>query len=391
MSLVTASNAPYVPLPDDPWALRPLDLSPNETFLYAAPNSASLATGAAPSSATTQAPVSLPVGPSAFILGGFMSGNSPQIVRPFNNVIGKRFFVCDYVVMVAVVGNELRDFLAAWHEGLVKSVEDLLLEIGLSLATFDIDSTLPETLIFGSVEAEMRTSTESTLLSTARRSGSAEELQILGGLRMFNMRIKATRSFITRRLTSYPHDVILSPPLKEWWFKYFGVLQRCTPNDFIKMIALEAGGKSDVDSLRLLKICTDLQTVLSSKELEKDATILLTEYARLFQPVPCEEVDFFTAMEIAAKYAADTKMKLLPPLSDLMGSRSIVWDFFQEADLGRLIQDAKGWRLVTGPRGSGKSTRVLSTLHLMPKGRDVLYVDLSTCRETSDVSFCEPT
>lgn len=390
MSLVTASNAPYMPLPDDPWALRPLDLSANDIFLYAAPNSATFAAATVPSIMATGDPVSVPtaaaVGTSGFILGGLLAGNAPQM-RPFNNVIGKRSFVCDHVVMAAVAGKELREFLAAWHEGLIKSVEDLLLEIGLSPATFDIDSTIPEMLVFGNVEAEMQNSTENALLTTARRSGSAEELQILGGLRMFKKRIDATRSFINRRLTTYPYDVILSPPLKEWWIKYFGVLQRCTPDDFIKMVALEAGGKSDVDSQRLLKICTHLQATLSTKELEKDATILLTEYARLFQPVPCDECDFLNAIEIAARAALDNKIKLLPPLSDLMCGRSIVWDFYQEADLGRLIQDAKGWRLLTGPRGSGKSARVLSTLHSMPKGRDVLYVDLSTCKDTSDVSF----
>ena len=311
-------------------------------------------------------------------------------MRPVNNVIGKRNFVCDYLVMVSVVGKELQEFLTTFHGDLVKAFDDFMLEVGLSLVIFDISNTLPESVIFGNIEAEMRVSSESSLGSTARLSGSAEELQILGGLSFVKLRLDATISFINQRLTSYPHDIITSPPFKEWWLKYFGVLQRCTPEDFVKMVALEAGGKSDIDTSRLTRICTNLETALSTRSLDRDKTLLLTEYARIFYPVPSDEMNFFNAAEIASKAALDKKIKLLPPMVDFMGYRSIVWDYFQEADLGRLIQDAKGWRLVAGPRGSGKSTRILSILHAMPKDCDVLYVDLSTCRDISDVSLALP-
>jgi len=299
-------------------------------------------------------------------------------------------FACDPLTMLLMPESTLDEQLKSFHKRLIQSVDDFLVELGLSLGHFDISVAYPQFKLFVGLNSLLRDATERDINRVANRSGSLEELNALGGVVGARNRVAATLAHIRDRLISIPHDCIQSPLMRLWWLRNFQSRQRISSTDLITFVFMEAGGQSNISTDRLVKLEPDLTNAVAMIDKEHDGSISLAEFSRFFYPADRREARFFKVVEVAVRCKLASKIKLLPALPDhiaeIDGVYRIAWNNQQEVAMGRVIHDNLGWTKISGARGSGKSTRVLSVLHCMPDERDVAYIDLSTCRTAEDVS-----
>lgn len=299
-------------------------------------------------------------------------------------------FVCDPLTMLLMPESTLDEQLKSFHKRLIQSADDFLVELGLSLGHFDISVAYPQFKLFVGLNSLLRDATERDIYRIANRSGSLEELNALGGVVGVRNRVAATLAHIRDRLISMPHDCIQSPLMRSWWLRNFQSRQRISSTDLIKFVFMEAGGQSNISTDRLVNLEPDLTNAVAMIDKEHDGSISLAEFTRFFYPADRREARFYKVVEVAVRCKLESKIKLLPALpehiAEIDGIYRIAWNNQQEVAMGRVIHDNLGWTKISGARGSGKSTRVLSVLHCMPDERDVAYIDLSTCRTAEDVS-----
>jgi hypothetical protein len=232
--------------------------------------------------------------------------------------------------------------------------------------------------------------TESEFSRKARRSGSLDEVQLIGGVTALKKRLSDTKAFVRDRLQVKPTDLFTSGTVKAWWAQFFGVKQRVTSEEFIKFAFWEAGGKLLVKTSRLRKMESVLVAAVANLDMDTDKLVHISEFAIFFNAVGEDETDFFNILELASNLRRNFKIVITPNMPSNVpkvdGVYRLAWNDYQEVRLGRFLIDNFGWSLVSGPRGSGKSVRVLSILQSLPRDRDVLYVDLNTCKDIGDVS-----
>jgi hypothetical protein len=324
------------------------------------------------------------------------------------NVTSSQNFVCDSVTMLSVHKKLLDDFAKKFYDELIKSFDEFLGEVGLSLAIFDISKAVPDFRTFGEFQTSFALhgsptatqpgqqvhngvpETESVFFTKARRSGSLDEVQFIGGVTALKKRLTDAKAFVLDRLQVKPTDLFTSGTVKAWWAQFFGVKQRVTSDEFIKFVFWEAGGKLLVKTSRMRKLESVLVAAVANLGMDTDKLVHISEFAIFFNAVGNDEADFFTILELAANLRRNFKIVIMPTMPanvpKVDGVYRLAWNDYQEVRLGRFLIDNFGWSLVSGPRGSGKSVRVLSILQSLPKDRDVLYVDLNTCKDIGDVS-----
>ena len=317
----------------------------------------------------------------------------PFVVKsPAADAVSRTPFVCDAFAMLAVHESELEQHLKSFHQRLLQSVDEFLSEVGLSLGVFDISTAYPQFKLFGNLQYDLLDEKkDGELFHAASRSGSLDEVQRLGGMAGLKARVVNLQRCVLGSMVSGPHDLLPPSVVKSWWLRVLQSRQRITAEGFVKLVFMEAGGKSNIATDRLAVLEPNLVKALDLLQTEKDGSISLVEFAKFFSPVPAEETGFFRAVEGAVACMIALKLKIVPSLPAHIGKKEgvlqIGWSSQQEAAMGRVVNDNVGWTKITGPRSSGKTTRVLSILHSLSVDRDVVYVDLATCRDATDVSL----
>lgn len=105
------------------------------------------------------------------------------------------------------------------------------------------------------------------------------------------------------------------------------------------------------------------------------------EVAKAVRHIP-EEETLHGAVKSIVSLGVKMCIRNIPPPVRVLSR--VAWNGTEKAQM-RLLLTYRGWVGVIGPRGSGKTTRLLDVVHSLPKDRDAVWVNLAGVTRCEDV------